>query len=79
MTGGAHEPEPGAPDLREMHAQVVWLESCGWSIDTDGRWRHPVKAADIGLTHSQAFAVEGRTLEPADADPEDPDEPVSSL
>ncbi|MDX6538870.1 MAG: hypothetical protein QOI71_480, partial [Gaiellales bacterium] len=41
--------------LQELRAQVAWLEGGGWYSREDGLWRHARKAADIGLTHSQAF------------------------
>jgi hypothetical protein len=48
--------------LGEMCSQIAWLEGGGWSTGDDGLWRHARKAADIGLTHSQAFTVEARTV-----------------
>lgn len=83
-----HEQDAVAVD--EMHSQVVWLEASGWSIGEDDLWRHPEKAADVGMTHSQAFTVEARTTDPSksqvlDAGPGDaapdtyePDEPDKS-
>lgn len=46
-----------ANGMLETHAQVVWLEACGWSIGEDGFWRHPLKAPQA-VTHSRAFAVQ---------------------
>jgi hypothetical protein len=51
--------------LQELRAQVAWLEGGGWYSREDGLWRHARKAADIGLTHSQAFTVEARTTTPS--------------
>lgn len=51
--------------LREVCAQVAWLEEGGWHAGEDDLWRHARKAADIGLTHSQAFTVEARTITPS--------------
>jgi hypothetical protein len=76
--------EHDAADIEEMRSQVDWLEARGWSTGEDGLWRHPDKAADVGMTHSQAFAVEARTGDPSasqvlDAGPgaaaPEPDEP----
>jgi hypothetical protein len=52
-----------ASDIEEMHSQVAWLEARGWSIGEDGLWRHPDKAADVGMSHSQAFTVEARSVD----------------
>jgi hypothetical protein len=50
--------------LREMHAQLVWLEACGWTVGADGLCRHPQKAAGYGLLPAHAFAVEaGRHID----------------
>jgi hypothetical protein len=51
------ERDTPASGMLETHAQVVWLEACGWSIGDDGFWRHPLKAPQ-GVTHSRAFAVQ---------------------
>jgi hypothetical protein len=61
---GRERQEDDAVALEEMRAQVTWLEGRGWSIGEDGLWRHPDKAADVGMTHSQAFTVEARTGDP---------------
>jgi hypothetical protein len=51
--------------LREMHAQLVWLEACGWTVGADGLCRHPEKAAGRALLPAHAFAVEaGRHIDP---------------
>jgi hypothetical protein len=83
--------EHDAADIEEMRSQVAWLDERGWMIGADGLWRHPDKAADVGLTHSQALyrrGPDGRPLAVArvDAGPGDParavdepDEPVTSL
>ena len=55
--------EHDASDVAEMRSQVAWLEARGWSIGDDGLWRHPDKAADVGMSHSQAFTVEARTAD----------------
>jgi hypothetical protein len=82
--------EHDASDVEEMHSQVVWLEARGWSIGKDGLWRHPDKAADVGMTHSQAFTVEARTGDQSGSqvldagpgagppDPDGPGEPADS-
>jgi hypothetical protein len=50
--------------LREMHAQLVWLVACGWTVGADGLCRHPQKAAGYGLLPAHAFAVEaGRQID----------------
>lgn len=76
--------ERDASDVEEMRSQVAWLQARGWSIGDDGLWRHPDKAADVGMTHSQAFTVEARSDDPSgsqvlDAGPgagaPDPDKP----
>jgi hypothetical protein len=51
-------------DLREMNAQLVWLEACGWTVGPDGLCRHPQKAAGEALLPAHAFAVEaGRHID----------------
>jgi hypothetical protein len=76
--------EHDASDVEEMRSQVAWLEARGWSLGEDALWRHPDKAADVGMTHSQAFTVEARSVDASasqvlDAGPgagaPDPDEP----
>jgi hypothetical protein len=57
--------EHDASDVDEMRSQVAWLEARGWSIGDDDLWRHPDKAADVGMTHSQAFTVEARSVDPS--------------
>ena len=57
--------EHDASDVQEVRSQVVWLEARGWSIGEDDLWRHPGKAADVGLSHSQAFTVEARSADPS--------------
>jgi hypothetical protein len=48
-----------------MHAQLVWLEACGWTVGADGLCRHPEKAAGRALLPAHAFAVEaGRHIDP---------------
>lgn len=50
--------------LRELHAQLVWLEACGWTVGADGLCRRPQKAAGYGLPPAHAFAVEaGRQID----------------
>jgi hypothetical protein len=46
--------------VEEVRSQVAWLEERGWRTGEDGLWRHPRRAANIGLVHSQAFTVEAR-------------------
>ena len=82
--------EHDASDIEEMRSQVAWLEARGWSLGTGALWRHPDKAADVGMTHSQAFTVEARSVDPSasqvlDAgpgagasDPDEPDQPADS-
>jgi hypothetical protein len=55
--------EHDASDVEEMRSQVAWLEARGWSLGTDALWRHPERAADVGMTHSQAFTVEARSVD----------------
>jgi hypothetical protein len=51
-------------DLHELHAQIVWLEACGWTLGADGLCRHPQKAAGEALLPAHAFAVEaGRHID----------------
>lgn len=88
---GPERQEHDAADIEEMRSQVAWLDERGWMIGADGLWRHPDKAADVGLTHSQAFTVEARTgdrspshvLDAGPGDParavHEPDERVDSL
>ncbi len=66
----------GAGEMNEMLAQVIWLESCGWTAGEDGLWRHPAKAPQEGLTHTAAFVVERRF---PGTPPDDPGAPVNSL
>jgi hypothetical protein len=50
--------------LGEMHAQLVWLEACGWTVGADGLCRHPQKAAGYALRPAHAFAIEaGRHID----------------
>ncbi|MDX6618388.1 MAG: hypothetical protein QOK36_774 [Gaiellales bacterium] len=82
--------EHDASVVEEMRSQVAWLEARGWSIREDGLWRHPDKAADVGLSHSHAFTVEARTAGPSGSsvleagpgagvpDLYEPDEPANS-
>jgi hypothetical protein len=62
---GREPREDDAAAVDEMRSQVMWLEARGWSVGEDGLWRHPDKAADVGMTHSQAFTVEARTGDPS--------------
>jgi hypothetical protein len=82
--------EHAASDQEEMRSQVAWLEARGWSIGDDGLWRHPDKAADVGMSHSQAFTVEARSVDPSGSHvletgpgagaptPHEPDQPDNS-
>ncbi|MEY2518027.1 MAG: hypothetical protein QOJ89_5391 [bacterium] len=59
------EDAPQAPVNRRSRfeqtlAEVIWLESCGWKLATDGMWSHACKAGGAPLMHSQAFALEAR-------------------
>lgn len=60
MGNESHNPRDAA-DVQEIRDQVAWLEERGWKRGDEGLWRHPAKAADIGLTHSGAFTVEARS------------------
>jgi hypothetical protein len=57
--------EHDASDIEEMRSQVAWLEARGWILGEDDLWRHPDKAADVGMSHSQAFTVEARSVDPS--------------
>ena len=90
---GPERQEHDAADIEEMRTQVAWLEARGWSIGEDGLWRHPDKAADVGMSHSHAFTVEARTADPSGSQvleagpgagtpdlykPDEPDQPANS-
>jgi hypothetical protein len=92
MSGEAEreQEEHDASDVEEMRSQVAWLEARGWTIGEDALWRHPDKAADVGMSHSQAFTVEARSVDPSGSqvleagpgtgapDPDEPDQPANS-